>query len=946
VSNVLNIVLTTSGIQSVLGGLSAVKSAIGSIAATVGGSAAALAGLRSALNFGGELSDLQARTGQTVRDLVVLRRAFDNAGVGASNTAPMIGLLQRAIAGLNEEGGKTEEVFRQLGLSREALRQLTAPDQIRALTAAFASIQNPAERTALAMQLFGKSGAQMLQLLGDSSALSTAEREVGRLGQRAQDNAAKFDELGDRLSLAKMRLLEFWVVAAEKAIPAIETLANLIQAFNPGVLASGLGTVVAVIGTIGAAKLVQKLDFAVLDWATRGGNVAGQRFATTFLAPMTGALARLLPVGLGVAIVAEVLWGLHKAWKQWREEQVLEARTFRSANVDPAMKSADEVRSTADVDRALADLRKARSDTWAKFVEASRSFFGNQEQINLYRNSLIEIDSRIDALREDWGQATIAQNRAADSARRLAAAEMEAAKWLKGDEADKLRSKIADAINSRRDPSELLSNLKAFVDLQERSLRTYKLEAEAGRNTAINQQNTLKTTAEREELLKDIAKLEQTIARNTAEAAEAQINQRLRLIAVQRAQIDGDFSRTDAEKFSDRKALLEDELAARTRILEVLQKQHAATEDPAARATLGTSVRSQLDSVSGTRNQLAQLGPSPDSFFQQITAGITQLRQTWGTFAESVAQSVTSTIGSAVSSISDGITGWITGAQTWGQALLNIGQSVLHSLIQNIVDMGVKMVLNGQLFKTVMLGIDALGDSLRAARVVKENAAEAATLPAKTAGAAAAGISSYGVALAFGALAVALILGLAGGFKSGGFTTQGPRDQPAGVVHAGEWVAPQWMVKDERFGGVIAGLEAARTGIRGFASGGYFSKDGLFGPKWGTKLLMTGIDQNLVDYYKAMKRDPGNPEYRLDADGQWVDAMDAVAASAPSSAGSLSPASTSSTSVASPIEKEARVIVVDYRDEDRIDRLLGDPRFTNRVRKIGRQFPGDFGSPT
>lgn len=44
--------------------------------------------LKGAIDMGGELSDLSAVTGQSVSDLVVLRQAFQNAGIGAVGSEP------------------------------------------------------------------------------------------------------------------------------------------------------------------------------------------------------------------------------------------------------------------------------------------------------------------------------------------------------------------------------------------------------------------------------------------------------------------------------------------------------------------------------------------------------------------------------------------------------------------------------------------------------------------------------------------------------------------------------------------------------------------------------------------------------------------------------------------------------------------------------------------
>jgi uncharacterized protein YukE len=54
-------------------------------------------------------------------------------------------------------------------------------------------------------------------------------------------------------------------------------------------------------------------------------------------------------------------------------------------------------------------------------------------------------------------------------------------------------------------------------------------------------------------------------------------------------------------------------------------------------------------------------------------------------------------------------------------------------------------------------------------------------------------------------------------FATGGYTGDGGKYEPAGIVHKGEYVIPAWMVKQNR--GLIGALESQRT--RGYATGGY-----------------------------------------------------------------------------------------------------------------------------
>jgi hypothetical protein len=73
-----------------------------------------------------------------------------------------------------------------------------------------------------------------------------------------------------------------------------------------------------------------------------------------------------------------------------------------------------------------------------------------------------------------------------------------------------------------------------------------------------------------------------------------------------------------------------------------------------------------------------------------------------------------------------------------------------------------------------------------------------------------------GIAIATGLANVAKISGL--GFAEGGFTGEGGKHEPAGIVHRGEYVVPQHIVKNPAYSGYISTLEAARQ--RGYADGG------------------------------------------------------------------------------------------------------------------------------
>jgi hypothetical protein len=63
-------------------------------------------------------------------------------------------------------------------------------------------------------------------------------------------------------------------------------------------------------------------------------------------------------------------------------------------------------------------------------------------------------------------------------------------------------------------------------------------------------------------------------------------------------------------------------------------------------------------------------------------------------------------------------------------------------------------------------------------------------------------------------------------FAEGGYTRAGGKYEPAGIVHAGEWVASADMVANPQTGAIIAALEQSRRNGQGFSEGGMVNGGG------------------------------------------------------------------------------------------------------------------------
>ena len=276
--NVLSTTLTVNTIQA---GISTVVSAFDELKRTI--------------DMGGALSDLSARTGQTVQDLVVLQQAFQNAGIGAQATGTMLNLLQKALTGVNEEGEPTSKAFARLGVSLETLKAQSAVGQIETLTAAFAQITDPAERTRAAMELFGRSGGQMLAVLSDASALGVARQQVGGLAETMQQNAAAFDKLGDSWEAIGLRMTQLFAGVAEVVAPMLQKIADEANAVDftqmgkqVGELVLALTDLLKLVAPVAAAMgTAFALEKVLAGLSAFAGRVSA---STTALAAETAAL--------------------------------------------------------------------------------------------------------------------------------------------------------------------------------------------------------------------------------------------------------------------------------------------------------------------------------------------------------------------------------------------------------------------------------------------------------------------------------------------------------------------------------------------------------------------------------------------------------------------------------------------------------------------------------
>lgn len=191
--------------------------------AAIGGAIAAFGAMtRSAINTADEMTKAAQRIGVGVEELSRLRHAADLSGISFDGLQSSIGILNRNLVDVNGNGNAAQKALAQMGIAaRGADGQLKSTTQIMAEMAnVFQQMPDGAEKSALAMAVFGRSGAQLIPMLnqgadGIREMTDEADRlgividqETGRAAEQFNDNLDKLQKLvkGAALSIAREML--------------------------------------------------------------------------------------------------------------------------------------------------------------------------------------------------------------------------------------------------------------------------------------------------------------------------------------------------------------------------------------------------------------------------------------------------------------------------------------------------------------------------------------------------------------------------------------------------------------------------------------------------------------------------------------------------------------------------------------------------------------------
>lgn len=182
---------TFKRVSDKIGGL--FKGISGGVAAVAGfaGISLGLSAIRQEIDRMDNLSKLSRSLGMTGEQMQVLQYAADSANVPIEQLNNAIPKVAKVVADAGRGSAEATGKLDRLGLSLEDLQGKSTYEQLQLVAGAISRIQDPTERSARAMEMFGETGARMVDMLSGLAGAEANLRAQGGIISEEQLQAAE-----------------------------------------------------------------------------------------------------------------------------------------------------------------------------------------------------------------------------------------------------------------------------------------------------------------------------------------------------------------------------------------------------------------------------------------------------------------------------------------------------------------------------------------------------------------------------------------------------------------------------------------------------------------------------------------------------------------------------------------------------------------------------------
>jgi len=231
------------------------KQVAGNVAAGIA-AAFSINALRNMINDFAELGDsfdkMSQRTGVSVEALSGLKFAAEQSGASIETVEMGIRNMQRVLLDVQQGSSTAATTLQMLGLNIQQLQTLSPEQQFIRMAEAISQVKDPSRQAALAMELFGRSGTQLLPMLQQGEAgIEALIAEARRLGiVMSQEDARAAAEFADAMNRLSSVFKGIATQVASVITPILTKLSNLFTSLD-----KGTRELIVQVGLFGAAFL-------------------------------------------------------------------------------------------------------------------------------------------------------------------------------------------------------------------------------------------------------------------------------------------------------------------------------------------------------------------------------------------------------------------------------------------------------------------------------------------------------------------------------------------------------------------------------------------------------------------------------------------------------------------------------------------------------------------
>ncbi|HEP6432445.1 TPA: hypothetical protein VDB83_006794 [Burkholderia cenocepacia] len=182
-------------------------------------------------NYGKEYVTLSQQTGISMQNLQQWAYVTESAGLKTNEAAKSLEAFEQAQNKAAHGNKQAEAAFTALGISMQQVKALSPHDALLAVADAFAQSQDGAAKAAIAQELFGQSGEQLIPTLNQGEdGIRNLENEASRLGGVLSNETNKrLAELKEHTEQAHARWEAMSRGAKAQLVPAIEAVTGALS---------------------------------------------------------------------------------------------------------------------------------------------------------------------------------------------------------------------------------------------------------------------------------------------------------------------------------------------------------------------------------------------------------------------------------------------------------------------------------------------------------------------------------------------------------------------------------------------------------------------------------------------------------------------------------------------------------------------------------------------